>query len=257
MNPETHRSDEGEATKALVYVLPWMVYFCAFAAVFLTTGQFGFERVLIGAAANVMPPAILGWFVLTRRSVLEWPPHDRSRFVVLHIIGGLVFALACTTLTWSMFGVETSIREGTLAAPPLVAGIVAWQLLLNLLAYAVLTVIRYAIQIEKRFREEERRAAEAESLRVQAELGALRARLNPHFLFNTLHSLLALVRKDPSAAETALEQFGDLLHYTLRVQPEGSGEVSLRDEWAFVQNYLALEQLSQCLVMLERLGEKL
>ena len=92
-------------------------------------------------------------------------------------------------------------------------------------------------------------AAKAEALRAEAELAALRAQLNPHFLFNTLHSLLALVRHDPDHAEEALEQFGDLLRYTLRIQQDTVDEVALAEEWAFVENYLELERL--------RLGERL
>jgi sensor histidine kinase YesM len=84
---------------------------------------------------------------------------------------------------------------------------------------------------------------------VQAELKALRAQVNPHFLFNTLHSLLILVRRDPRAAEDALEQFGDLMRYALRVQQGAGDEVLLAEEWTFTQDYLALEKL--------RLGDRL
>ena len=89
----------------------------------------------------------------------------------------------------------------------------------------------------------------AEQLRVRAELETLRAQLNPHFLFNTLHSLLSLVRRDPQAAEDALERFGDLLRYTLRTQSGEADDVTLGAEWGFVSNYLELERL--------RLGDRL
>jgi len=54
---------------------------------------------------------------------------------------------------------------------------------------------------------------------------------------------MGLVRRDPAVAEAALEQLGDLLRYSLRIQREGLDEVTLRDEWAFVQSYLDLERL--------------
>jgi LytS/YehU family sensor histidine kinase len=78
---------------------------------------------------------------------------------------------------------------------------------------------------------------------TEARLRALRAQLNPHFLFNTLQSLLALVRTDADTAERALERFGDLLRYALRIQRDGTDEVPLSQEWAFVEDYLALEKL--------------
>jgi sensor histidine kinase YesM len=64
----------------------------------------------------------------------------------------------------------------------------------------------------------------------------------PHFLFNTLHSLLALVRQDPGRAEEAIEQFGDILRYTFAAG-DGSEERTLQQEWQLVDNYLALERL--------------
>jgi LytS/YehU family sensor histidine kinase len=90
----------------------------------------------------------------------------------------------------------------------------------------------------------------AEHLKTEAELNALRAQLNPHFLFNTLHSLMALVRTDSAAAENAIERLAALLRYSLKAKHNGGNDdVSLSTEWKFVQNYLALERL--------RLGERL
>jgi Histidine kinase len=65
----------------------------------------------------------------------------------------------------------------------------------------------------------------------------MRSQLNPHFILNTFHALVGLVRRDPAVAEAALEQLGDLLRYSLRIQRESLDEVTLRDEWAFVQSY--------------------
>ncbi len=124
----------------------------------------------------------------------------------------------------------------------------AWECLMGVLIYGVLAGICYAILLHARMREQEARVARAAALQTEAELRALRAQLNPHFLFNTLHSVLALVRHDPRAAEEALEQFGDLLRYTLDTQKKGE-VVPLRDELAFLENYLALESL--------RLGDRL
>src|SRR5690606_35762227 len=81
------------------------------------------------------------------------------------------------------------------------------------------------------------------------ELQALRAQLNPHFLFNTLHALTQLAREDPPATAAALERFGDLLRYVLSAGRDAGADVSLEEELEFVRHYLALEQL--------RLGDRL
>jgi sensor histidine kinase YesM len=88
--------------------------------------------------------------------------------------------------------------------------------------------------------------AEARLLAERAQLAALRARLNPHFLFNALHTVSSLVTVDPAAADEALERLGGLLRYAL---DESSDEVPLESEWAFTRDYLAFERL--------RLGDRL
>jgi LytS/YehU family sensor histidine kinase len=118
----------------------------------------------------------------------------------------------------------------------------AWKGLSAMLVYATVFGITAAI-------EQAGRAGRAETLRAQAQLEALRARLNPHFILNLLHTLMGLVAREPRAAETALERLGGVLQYALRVQSQGLDEVRLAEEWEFVDRYLALERL--------RLGERL
>ena len=69
------------------------------------------------------------------------------------------------------------------------------------------------------------------------ELEALRAQLNPHFLSNTLHSLMALVRHDPVLAENALERLAALLRHTLMTMKDAE-DVELSEELEFVENCL-------------------
>lgn len=91
------------------------------------------------------------------------------------------------------------------------------------------------------------RTVEWENRRLAAELRAMVAQLRPHFLLNSLHSLAALLRRDPAAAEQGLVQLGDLLRHTLHGVE--TVRIPLADEWKFTRAYLELEQL--------RLGERL
>ena len=93
----------------------------------------------------------------------------------------------------------------------------------------------------------ERRVLETEVTAREAELRALRAQLNPHFLFNSLNSINALVGSDPEGARRMCEGLGDFLRRTLAL---GSREtVSLGEEMALVERYLGIEQV--------RFGERL
>ncbi len=74
----------------------------------------------------------------------------------------------------------------------------------------------------------------------QAELEALKMQLHPHFLFNTLNAISALVYISPSAATATISQLSDLLRLTLR--NDKTQEVSLKEELDFLRKYLQLQQ---------------
>lgn len=76
-----------------------------------------------------------------------------------------------------------------------------------------------------------------ERLMMVAELRALQAQLNPHFLFNTLNAISALGYRDPELADRALTHLSQLLRATLE---EGEGEVALDEEIAFARDFLEL-----------------
>jgi sensor histidine kinase YesM len=121
--------------------------------------------------------------------------------------------------------------------------IAAWQAVIGGLIYLAIAGASYAWQNAQRVREEAAHAAQADALRARAQLAALRSQLNPHFLLNTLHAALGLVRRDPALAERALERLGEVLHYGLRMHRESLDHVTVADEWAFVRSYLEIESL--------------
>lgn len=84
------------------------------------------------------------------------------------------------------------------------------------------------------------RAARAEAAAAQTQLAALRAQLQPHFMFNALHTVVQLIPVDPGRAVEAAECVAVLLRTAL---DEDREVVSLADEWAFVSRYLELESI--------------
>lgn len=85
-----------------------------------------------------------------------------------------------------------------------------------------------------------RRSMDAEKRRVGSELSALRAQINPHFLFNSLNSIAALIKISPDKAENVTEDLADVFRYTLRASEHPL--VTLREELEIVQLYLNIEQ---------------
>ena len=117
----------------------------------------------------------------------------------------------------------------------------------NLCVYAGFVLAWHAATYYRESRDRQVRAAELESLLHQAQLQALRSQLNPHFLFNALHSIAELVHADPKLAEQLLVRLGELLRQVLNsaAQPV----VPLAEELEFIRGYLDIEQM--------RLGDRL
>ncbi|HET9831755.1 MAG TPA: histidine kinase [Vicinamibacterales bacterium] len=89
-------------------------------------------------------------------------------------------------------------------------------------------------------RTKERDEAEARRLAAEARLASLEARVDPHFLFNTLNSIAALVRENPPAAERVIEQLAALMRSSL---DRGASLVTLDNELALVRAYLEIERV--------------
>jgi two-component system LytT family sensor kinase len=111
---------------------------------------------------------------------------------------------------------------------------------MTLLTYVAVVAVVHAAALWRRAQERELRASQLESRLAQAQLHALEAQLHPHFLFNTLHAISALVRSDPAAADRTIAALADLLRLSL--QRRGTQEVPLRQELDFVSRYLEIEQ---------------
>ena len=79
-----------------------------------------------------------------------------------------------------------------------------------------------------------------ERAQARAAVDALQARIRPHFLFNSLNSILGLLRRDPVSAEWAIEDLSDLFRAALGA---GEGMASLEEELSLCRSYLAIEQL--------------
>jgi LytS/YehU family sensor histidine kinase len=85
----------------------------------------------------------------------------------------------------------------------------------------------------QRYRERELHASQLQRELVEARLDALRMQLNPHFLFNTLHAVSALIHDNPDAADRVLARLSELLRLSLdQSKPQ---EVPLSESWRFGQ----------------------
>jgi sensor histidine kinase YesM len=230
----------------LIYSIAWLPFAASYFTLFTTHfGRSYFEAVK-GSLFNVLPAAGCGIGVVIACRRVSWSSDRRYRFLFVHAVLVSLYVAVWIATPPFLNAVDQAIKHRLWRfqiGESFQGGIIT-----ALMMYVAIAGIVYAIETNERLRLEEARRMLAESLRTRAELEALRAQLNPHFLFNILHSLMTLVRHDPLAAEDGLERLALLLRHTLMTMKDAE-DVQLSDELDFVENYLALERL--------RLGDRL
>ena len=146
-------------------------------------------------------------------------------------------------------GLASGIALGAAAALMVIRALLGTELILvmaaltaygGMLLFACLTVSNSARTLFRHATEQAAIAADARTQAAAAQMSALQARMNPHFLFNALNTVASLVRSDPPAAERVVENLSDVLRHTLRRSEGSAGTVD--EEIEYVRAYLTLEQ---------------
>jgi hypothetical protein len=168
----------------------------------------------------------------------------KGPFAAAHLAGIAVFAIGYAAAQGLAFLGDRSILECLTFG--LDSPYTGWNLLMGTWLYLAIAGVSYGRRAEAARSAGELARAAAEILARDAQLVSLNAQLQPHFLFNALHTVGALVHVDPDAADRAIDDLGRLLRYALR---QCGDDVTLRQEWEFTREYLAFETL--------RLGDRL
>jgi signal transduction histidine kinase len=165
---------------------------------------------------------------------------------------GTAEALVVTlvALGWNGLNLAVAVAATLNSTPPLRVWLLAdWQQDYFTLLLA-LAPIPLGLVIVYRFYDAQRKHAIAEEtlrkLLTQAELKALRAQIDPHFFFNALNSVVALIHRDPAAAEELIEDLADLFRHSFKPSRDF---IALGEELNLVETYLKVEKV--------RLGDKL
>ena len=122
-----------------------------------------------------------------------------------------------------------------------IRGVIGWQFLFGMMQYFFVAGIFYTIIYHRNLKQKEMEGAELKILTRDAELKALKLQMNPHFLFNSLNSINALVTKDPASARKMIAQLSDLLRMSLETHDKLL--IPLKEELDLVHTYLAIEQM--------------
>ena len=238
-----------------VYAGVWGVFVLGYFVMILLRTRRSVLEAAEPALAFTLPAALFGVAVVHLARRWDWPPSRPVRFSLLHLASASIYSLAWGSSLSLLFGLQRALAGEPFTPPSFDNTLIALHLVFGLVVYGAIAGGTYLARVGGRLRAERERSARAEALRSRAQLRALRARLNPHFLFNALHSVLALIRRAPERAERAVERLGDLLRYAVGPEPvtaSGAGgpeRVTLGRELEMVRSYLALEEI--------RLGDRL
>jgi two-component system sensor histidine kinase AlgZ len=230
----------GQIRRMVLYLAAWIPLAALLAYLLATTNAITLREAL----ALAFPLCFVYAFVC----LSAWYPcrvtpleHTRlSRLVATHLAGALV-ATALWILAGRFLAVELSeiasfrgLNQRYSAGIPLLVGTGILFYLLSVAFYYILLGIEAS-------RDAEARVLHASMLAREAELRALKAQVNPHFLFNSLNSISALTGSDPSKAREMCILLGDFLRRTL-----GLGEKSaipLSEEISLIHAFLAVEKI--------------
>ncbi len=195
----------------------------------------------------------------------SWPTAFRNAFLDWYSCALFIPILFVVVARWPLgksAGILTWVGYVAVVALCTVLKFVVWVPLLHLLepqtklslaqyilgdfvfqffAFWAVVGLLLALVYYRSFRDRETRAAQLEATLASAQLDALRVQLRPHFLFNTLNSVAALIHIDPDAADEMLGRLAELLRLTL--ERDGDPEVTLDEELQTLDRYLAIMRI--------------
>jgi two-component system LytT family sensor kinase len=218
----------------------WWIYALVTSIATFQSFEIPFTTALLGQTLQSILKVILSlpvWFI-----VIRWMYREKWYWKGLaHVILGPLYAvLNYVYQYYTVVGFGSRVHEGSQNAP-------GWVLIFNLFIYAMQFILYHGYEIVRTLHAKEKIALELLALQKEQELAILKSQINPHFLFNTLHSISATVSTNTEETRTMIAQLGDMLRYV--IEGTRSNLVPLQKELQFVRDYVDLES--------KRMGERL
>ena len=222
----------------VIHTIAWGLLFCSpFLFAYGDNASVSLERYVgfVIMPLTFMTVFYVNYGILTPRLLFR---KRLGRFILANLL--LIAAVLLIQHIWHemcRLYIETEPPPENRGDPPPVYFFIAWNAMLMALTVGLAVAIRmtgnwYRIEAEKQQIEKER---------TQAELKNLKSQLNPHFLFNTLNNIYALIPIDRTKAQFAVHSLSHMLRYVL--YENNQNYIPLEKEIQFVRNYVELMEL--------------
>ncbi len=163
---------------------------------------------------------------------------NKILFIALHFILAILFSALWLFIVYGLW----YLAEGEIIFEMVkIREIIGWQYSFGVLTYILIAGIFYTVIYYRNYKQKQIEEAELKILTRNAELKALKLQMNPHFLFNSLNSINALVTKDPKLARKMISQLSELLRMSLESHKKLM--IPLKEELDLVHTYLSIEQI--------------
>jgi two-component system LytT family sensor kinase len=193
------------------------------------------ERILVGAYFVF---AGIGFTHIFRKIInkLNWLNLPLNKIIPRVIISSILLGL---TIYWVVYGI--SVLSGNMARENYTLIKPAVGIINTTGISLVWALIYFSIHYLQNYKKTEIESLIWEAAVKDYELKTLKSQLNPHFMFNAMNSIRALIEEDPESAKIALTKLSNILRYSLKM--ERAESVPLGEEIETVKNYLDLEKI--------------
>lgn len=218
----------------LIFAASWLTWTAGQFLSVVNDWELGWKTVLIDTlSANIL----LGAIVLLVINNLRYYRPQKGRYFYLVVLCGVLSALWGSAVRVGLAYLLGSDEKYRVFLDKSMPGRFDIAFLITGCA-AMISMLWYNLAEQK---EQEQRKEDAEKLAKDAELYKLRQQLQPHFLFNSLNSISALIGTQPQQARRMIQQLSDFLRGTIK--KEEHQWVSLQDELQLLQLYLDIEKV--------------
>jgi sensor histidine kinase YesM len=230
----------GRPSRLAAYLVVWLVVGALLAAVLTRLGLGWLE-----ALGLLLPVFFVYSFVcLSAWYVCRAAPLGHAgvgRVAASWILAAVVAGSIWLGLIRLWIDILSATAPSLTSAGPRYQQLVPFLFAVGVLAYFLAIAVHYAVIALEAAGEVERQRLQADVLTREAELRALRAQVDPHFLYNSLNSISALTTADPAGARRMCLLLGDLLRATLGVSAQEY--IRLEDELALAERFLDIEKV--------------